>query len=53
MIGTKSKGNIFVKHIMAHLKQMPEVERKVVICKICGKSVDEIYREAKHEEMSK
>lgn len=36
------KGRIFIEHIQKHLS-----EREQVICKICHKTVDEIYEEAK------
>lgn len=36
----ESKGNVFVRHIKNHLEK-----GQVVICKICGKTVDEIYAE--------
>jgi len=42
--GKKSKGDIFVEHIQSHLKPGQEV-----ICKICNKTVDEIYQELKSE----
>lgn len=43
---TKSKGKIFVEHIERHLAQMPPLHiKKEVICKICGKTVDQIYAE--------
>lgn len=34
------KANVFVKHIQNHLK-----EGQVVICKICNKDIDTIYKE--------
>jgi len=37
------KAGLFVEHIQAHLK-----EGQVVICKICGKSVDEIWNDHTH-----
>lgn len=36
----KEKALIFVEHIEDHLK-----EGDVVLCKICGKSIDEIFAE--------
>jgi len=37
----REKAEVFVKHIENHLKkENPEWE---VICKICGKTIDEIY----------
>jgi len=42
--GEKSKGDIFVEHIQSHLKPGQEV-----ICKICNKTVGEIYQELKSE----
>ena len=40
-----SKERIFVRHIENHLKDM-KIKGKV-ICKICGKDIDEIYKEEK------
>lgn len=40
MSANKLRGEVFIKHIKAHLK-----EDEVVICKICNKTVDEIYNE--------
>ena len=37
-----SKSEIFIRHIQAHLE--PD---QFVICKICGKSVNQIYKEKK------
>lgn len=34
------KGDVFVKHIQKHL-----TEHQVVVCKICGKDVETIYKE--------
>jgi len=46
----KNKGTVFVEHIQKHLKEMfPENADVKVICKICGKSVEEIYEEYKKE----
>jgi len=39
-INELNKGNVFIKHIQNHLEQNQEV-----ICKICNKTVDEIYDE--------
>lgn len=43
----KNKAEIFVNHIKEHIKQLPPEERKYekVMCKICGKTIDEIYEE--------
>lgn len=41
-----NQDDIFIKHIQNHLK-----EDEVVICKICGKTVDEIIKENKMEEI--
>jgi hypothetical protein len=38
----KAKGTVFIEHIKAHL--LGE-ENQDVICKICEKTVDEIYEE--------
>lgn len=50
----KAKGTAFVEHIETHLDEM---DLETVICKICGKTVDEIWDEYKHrlaiEEMEK
>ena len=40
--GRASKSEIFVGHVQNHLK-----EDEKVICKICGKTIDEIYEEEK------
>lgn len=51
MIMEKTKGDLFVEHIQKHLEEREHIEAKpkgVVICKICGKSVDEIAKEASH-----
>ena len=46
----KNKGTVFVEHIKKHLKQMfPEDTDAKVICKICEKTVDEIYEAYKKE----
>lgn len=46
----KNKGTVFVEHIQKHLKEVfPENANVNVICKICGKSVEEIYQEYKKE----
>ena len=39
-----NKALAFVEHIEKHLREL-EIESKVV-CKICGKTIDEIYEEA-------
>jgi translation initiation factor 2 beta subunit (eIF-2beta)/eIF-5 len=36
------KNDIFVKHIEKHLEAYPGAK---VICKICGRSIDQIYAE--------
>ena len=43
-----NKEEIFVRHIENHLKEMG-IEGKIV-CKICGKDIDEIYQEARTKE---
>jgi len=44
LIGNQpSKEKVFVRHIENHLKKM-KIKGKV-ICKICGKDIDEIYQE--------
>ncbi|MHA1225201.1 MAG: hypothetical protein ACTSPV_00495 [Candidatus Hodarchaeales archaeon] len=46
LIGNQpSKEKVFVRHIENHLKDM-KIKGKV-ICKICGKNIDEIYQEAR------
>jgi len=40
-----TKEKLFVRHIENHLKEMKI--RGKVICKICGKDIDEIYKEAR------
>ena len=39
----KSKGKVFIEHIERHLRGQG-IKGKV-ICKICGKDVDTIYKE--------
>ena len=46
-IGLK-KALLFVKHLESHLKDL-EIEGKV-LCKICGKTIDEIYAESEKAE---
>jgi len=41
------KSEAFVKHIEQHLKDM-NIDGKI-ICKICGKTIDEIYEESRQE----
>lgn len=43
-----SKEEIFVRHIQQHLKDL-QIEGKV-LCKICGKDIDEIAEEKEVEE---
>ena len=43
-----SREKIFVEHIEQHLKDM-KIDGKV-LCKICGKDIDEINEEAEMEE---
>jgi len=43
----KSKEKIFVEHIERHLEEYAGVHH--VICKICGKTIDQIYKEEKEE----
>ena len=38
------KNDVFVKHIENHLKAYPGAK---VICKICGRTIDQIYQEEK------
>ena len=43
-----AKALVFVEHIEKHLKYMretPDSPMLKVICKICGKTIDEIYAE--------
>ena len=40
----KTKEQLFVKHIEQHLK---ELSLQNVCCKICGKTIDEIYQDSK------
>jgi hypothetical protein len=40
--GAKTKEEIFVKHIENHLNEMGEGLK--VACKICNKTIDEIYK---------
>ena len=42
-MSNKSKGKVFVEHIERHLKDM-KIKGKVQ-CKICGKDIDQIYKE--------
>ena len=42
------KALAFVEHIENHLQDL-KIEGKVV-CKVCGKTIDEIYEEAEKEE---
>lgn len=42
------KALVFVEHIEQHLREMfPEGAPVTVKCKVCGKTIDEIYAEAK------
>ena len=43
MIKVENKATVFVEHIEKHLKEMG-IDGKVM-CKICGKTIDEIYDE--------
>ena len=38
----KGKNDVFVQHVQNHLS-----DNEVVICKICGKNVNQIYKEEK------
>ena len=44
-----NKNDTFIKHIEKHLKNMTPEQRGhgKVMCKICGKTIDEIYEEEK------
>jgi len=42
MVIVENKATVFVEHIEKHLK---ELGLKDVVCKICGKTIDEIYEE--------
>lgn len=44
----KSKGTVFIEHIQKHL-----AEGELVICKICNKSVEEIWEEYINKEYRK
>jgi len=44
----KSKAELFVEHIENHLKEL-KIKGKVQ-CKICGKTIDEIFDEAGESE---
>lgn len=44
----KAKGTVFVEHIKEHLNlNAYRLYDEKVICKICGKTVEEIYEEYK------
>ena len=45
----KAKGTVFVEHIKKHLEEELDLLNAEVICKICYKTVDEIYEEWKNE----
>ena len=45
----KNKGTVFVEHIQKHFKKRGFSPKTKVICKLCGKSVEEIYEEYKKE----
>jgi len=40
-----NKGTVFIRHIQQHL-----AGNEVVICKICGKTVEQIYEEYKQNQ---
>jgi len=43
-----NKANVFVKHIEKHIKEMGiKSHSGKVVCKICGKDIDQIYEEEK------
>ena len=44
------KNDVFVKHIEDHLRKMYADDHKIrnVVCKICNKTIDEIYKESKN-----
>ena len=44
----KTKEQLFVKHIEKHLKDL-DMSGQCVCCKICGKTIDEIYQDIKNE----
>jgi len=50
----KAKGTVFVEHIKEHITKGDKGlhNTDVVICKICEKSVEEIYEEWKKKEGS-
>lgn len=41
----KSKGDAFIEHIQKHLEGFEHESEPKVICKICDKDVDTIYKE--------
>ena len=43
----KSKEKIFVEHIQKHLREIYQDDDARVVCKICGKDIDQIYEEEK------
>jgi len=44
-IDDKDKATTFMNHIEDHLNGMKELQYKKVMCKICNKTIDEIYDE--------
>jgi len=43
LMDEKDKAVTFVKHIEDHLRDMEELQHRDVMCKICEKTIDEIY----------
>jgi len=44
------KALVFIEHVEEHLKSMFKPEDNArVMCKICGKTIDEIYKEYKEK----
>jgi hypothetical protein len=41
----RDKALLFVEHIERHLKKMEDSQDLKVICKICGKTIDQIAEE--------
>lgn len=50
----EGKETIFVKHIENHIKNMTPEEKRhgEIMCKICGKTIDEIYDNYIKDEMN-
>ena len=39
------KAQVFLAHIRRHLEDDPDLQDQEIVCKFCGKTVDEIYHE--------